>query len=89
MLQIPLYMQYETGIMTRVEGEKKADCKPEARSDSLHVPVQAAFRASNSERERPLQQAGKNLHLVCTAVLCNFEALDKELEGQNKKNKIK
>lgn len=55
---------------------------PESWSNGSDVPVQAAFRSSNTQRQRSLQDGGENLHLVSTAVLGNLESLHQELEGK-------
>lgn len=77
-------VEYETWLYEK----KKGGRKPEARSDSCNMTVQAAFRASHCEREWPLQQAAENLHLVCAAVFCDLKALDQKLEDHKYNERI-
>lgn len=60
---------------------------PESWSNGSDVSVQAAFRSSNTQRQRSLQDGSENLHLVSTAVLGNLEPLHQKLEGKQEELK--
>ena len=61
--------------------------RPEAGSNGRHMAVKAALVCAHIERERALQQAAKDLHLIGTGVLGNFKPLDQKLWEQETRDK--
>lgn len=58
--------------------------KPESWSNGSNMSVQAAFGSPNTQTKRSLQNGGKNLHLVSTAVFRYLKSLHQKLEGEQK-----